>query len=92
MKKIASFMLLPIVVAVFSTDSNAGVYEQNCQMCHGINENESVAKLSKDGMLKKFKTVYELVAGAQAATDTDMESIQNDVKLLKDAAADIGLK
>ena len=92
MKRIIFFVLSNLVTAVFATACIAGVYEQNCQMCHGINENESVAKLSKDGMLKKFKTVYELVAGAQAATDTDMESIQSDVKLLKDAAADIGLK
>ena len=92
MKKIIFFMLSTLVVAVFATASIAGVYEQNCQMCHGINERENVAKLSKYGLLKKFETIDELVAGAKAATDTDMESIQNDEKLLKDAAADIGLK
>jgi len=85
-------MLSPLIVTIFATASIAGVYEHNCQMCHGISEKESVAKLSKDGLLRKFKTVDELVAGAKAATDTDMESIQNDARLLKEAAADIGLK
>jgi hypothetical protein len=92
MKIYISFMLSAFVVAVFATDSSAGVFERNCQMCHGIDEKESVAKLSKDGLLKKFRTIDELVAGAKAATDTDMESIQNDTRLLKEVAADIGLK
>lgn len=92
MRTIALFTLSILVVAVFAKASIAGVYFENCQMCHGIDRRTSVAKLSKTGLLKKFKTRGELVAGARAAKDPDMESIRNDVKLLRDAAADIGLK
>lgn len=92
MRTIALFTLSILVVAVFAKTSIAGVYFENCQMCHGIDRRTSVAKLSKTGLLKKFKTRGELVAGARAAKDPDMESIRNDVKLLRDAAADIGLK
>ena len=92
MKKIILFMLSILVVAVFAKASIAEVYFQNCQMCHGIDRKRSVAKLSKTGLLKKFKTKDQLVAGAMAAKDPNMESIRNDVGLLKDAAADLGLK
>lgn len=92
MKKIVLFMLPILVVAVFPKAGIAGVYYQNCQMCHGLDRKSSVAKLTKPGLLKKFKTKDKLIAGAKAAKDPDMESIRDDVELLKEAADDLGLK
>ena len=43
MKRIIFFVLSNLVTAVFATACIAGVYEQNCQMCHGINEKERVS-------------------------------------------------
>lgn len=92
MKKAVLFMLSILVVSALATASIAGVFEQNCQMCHGLDEKRSAVRLSKNGLLKKYKTKGEFVAGAKAVTDTDMASVQNDVRLLEDAAADIGLE
>lgn len=92
MKKVVLFMLSILVVSVFSTAGIAGVFEQRCQACHGIGEMKNVARSSKDDLLKKFKTKDELVAAAKAVTDTDMAPVQNDIKLLEEAAADIGLE
>jgi mono/diheme cytochrome c family protein len=92
MKKIVLFLLPVLIVAVFSKAGIAGVFYQNCQMCHGLDKKSSVAKLTKSGLMKKYKTKDRLVAGARAAKDSDMEPIRDDVELLKDAADDLGLK
>ncbi len=92
MKKIVIFMLSILVASAFPEAGIAGAYFQNCQMCHGIDKKRSAARLSKTGLLRKFKTRDQLVAGAMAAKDPDMEPVRNDVELLKEAAADIGLK
>lgn len=92
MKKIVLFLLSMLAVAVFSKAGIAGVYYQNCQMCHALDKKSSVSKLTKAGLIKKFKTKDRLVAGARATKDSDMESVRDDVELLKSAAEDIGLK
>lgn len=92
MKKIVLFVLSILVVAVFSKAGIAGVYYQNCQMCHGLDKKTSVSRLTKAGLIKKFKTKDRLVAGARAAKDSDMESVRDDLELLKDAADELGLK
>lgn len=85
-------MLAGIMVAAFATAGFAGVYDAKCALCHKTDGKKGMAKASKDDLLKKFKTVDEFVAGAKAATNPLMKSVQGDEKLLKDAAAEIGLK
>lgn len=92
MRKIILFVLSVLAVAAFPGTGIAGVYFENCQMCHGLDKKSSVAKLTKAGLLKKYKTRDQLVAGAKATKDPDMEEVRCDAELLASAAADIGLK
>lgn len=92
MKKIVFIMLASLMLTVFATAGFAGVYDQKCALCHKTDGKKGMAKASRDDLLKKFKTVDELVAGAKVVTNPLMKSIQSDEKLLKDAAAEMGLK
>lgn len=92
MKKMVSIIMAGLMVAAFATAGFAGVYDAKCALCHKTDGKKGMAKASKDDLLKKFKTADEFVAGAKAATNPLMKSVQGDEKLLKDAAAEIGLK
>ena len=79
-------MLLAIsVILLFSTFSMA--QWSRCKGCH----NGTMASGS-DALKEKYKTADELVKGALATKSPMMKWIQNNEKVAKEAAKDIGLK
>lgn len=92
MRKMATAMLTVLIITTFSTAAFAGVYTQKCATCHRADGKKGVSKMSKDELLKKYKTSDEFIKGAKEATNPLMKSVQTNDKLLKDVASDLGLK
>lgn len=92
MHKMATAILTVLIITAFSTAVFAGVYTQKCATCHRTDGKKGVSKMSKDELLKKYKTTDEFTNGAKEATNPLMKSVQTNDKLLKDVAADLGLK
>lgn len=92
MRKMATAMLTVLIITTFSTAAFAGVYDQKCAICHRTDGKKGMSKMSKDELLKKYKTSDEFIKGAKEATSPLMKPVQNNDKLLKDVAAELGLK
>lgn len=93
MRKIVPLILAVLMIAAAAATGFAGVFNDKCALCHSAGGPKGMAKTSKADMLKKYKTIDELVAGANEANNPMMkESLQGNEKLIRDAARDIGLK
>ncbi|MFN3396879.1 MAG: hypothetical protein ACK4Z9_08835 [Thermodesulfovibrionales bacterium] len=89
MKGILSILSVMIVVLSFAVVGSAGTFDEKCAVCH---KPANKPALSKESLLKKFKSADELVKAAKASTNPMMKAVQGNEDLLKKAAADIGLK
>lgn len=92
MRKMATAMLTVLIVTAFSSVAFAGVYDQKCAICHRTDSKKGMSKMSKDKLLKKYKTADEFIKGAKEATNPLMKPVQNNDKLLNDVTAELGLK
>lgn len=92
MRKMVLVMLTALMVMAFTVTAFAGLYEQKCAVCHKADGTKGMSKISKDELLKKYKTAEEFIKGAKQTTNPFMKSVQNNDKLLKDVAAELGLK
>lgn len=92
MRKMATLLMIAVLVAAFSTAAFAGVYDQKCAVCHKTDGKKGMSKMSRDELLKKYKTADEFIKGAKDTKNPLMKTAQGDEKILKDVAEELGLK
>lgn len=89
MKGILSILFAMVVVLAFAVAGFAGTFDEKCAMCHKPGDKPA---MSKESLLKKYKTADDMIKAAKASTNPMMKAVQGNDDLLKKAAADIGLK
>lgn len=89
MKKALLILFAMATILVFTVTGFAGTFDEKCAVCHKLGDKPA---LSKESILKKFKTANDLIKAAKASTNPMMKAIQGNDDLLKKAAADLGLK
>jgi hypothetical protein len=83
------FLFIIMIVFALTGAGSAGTFDEKCGLCHKPTNKPA---LSKEELLKKFKTADELIKAAKASTNPMMKAVQGNDDLLKKAASDLGLK